>query len=317
MENKRYRIGVDLGGTTIKVGIVDANDRIVAKISDETRTERPWQDIAKNIVDLVFSLLKTLNIQLEDCEKMGIGSPGMIDHIKGVVVFSNNFGWDYVPLIQELNRFIDLPTKIANDADCATLGETVAGAGKGLKYVVMLTLGTGVGGGVVANSVLQQGSAAGGMELGHTLLMLDGEECTCGRRGCVEAYASATAIIKQARRAAKTDPSSLLYELCSNDLNNLNGAIIFKAAAKNDPTAERVVGDYIRYLGETIINFINIWRPEVVLLGGGISNAGDDLLIPLNKYVAPRCYAGERGFVPKIDVATLRNDAGIIGAASL
>lgn len=317
MAEKQYRIGVDLGGTTIKVGIVDANNRIMAKVSDDTRPERPWQELIKNIADLILALRKMLNINIEDCEKIGVGSPGMIDHTNGIVVFSNNLNWDYVPLAQELNRYIELPVLVANDADCAALGETVAGTGEGLKHVVLLTLGTGVGSGVVVNGVLEQGSAAGAMEIGHTLLMLDGEDCTCGRRGCFEAYASATALIRQAKRAAKTNSKSLMYELCANDLNNMNGIIVFKAANRGDETAQRVISDYIRYLGEGIINCINIWRPEIILLGGGISNAGEALLEPLNKYIAPRCFAGERGFVPTVQVASLGNDAGIIGAASL
>ncbi|MDL2324506.1 ROK family protein [Ruminococcaceae bacterium OttesenSCG-928-A16] len=317
MAKKPYRIGVDLGGTNIKVGIVDEQDRILAKKSVKTRAERPWQEVAKDIAELAMRLLAELKIDISECEKMGVGSPGMIDHINGVVVFAGNFNWDDIPLVTELRRYFSLPITLANDANCAALGETVAGAGKGARHVVLITLGTGVGGGVVADGILQQGGAAGGMELGHTLLMLDGEECTCGRRGCFEAYASANALARQGRRAAKTDSKSIMHEMCKGDLSNMNGAIPFKAAQKGDKTAQRVVDDYIRYLGEGLINCINVWRPEKVLLGGGISNEGAPLINPLNEYVRPRCFAGERGFVPHIEIAALGNDAGIIGAAAL
>lgn len=317
MAEKQYRIGVDLGGTNIKVGIVDEKNRIIGKKSAKTLADRPWQAVAKDIAQLVTDLLADLGIDLSECEKMGIGSPGMIDHANGVVVFAGNFNWDDVPLVAELRRYIDLPITLANDANCAALGETVAGAGKGARHVVLITLGTGVGGGVVVDGVLQHGGAAGGMELGHTLLMMDGEECTCGRRGCFEAYASASALARQARRAAKNDSKTMMRELCRGDLNSMNGAIPFKASQKGDKTAQRVVDDYIRYLGEGIINCINVWRPDKVLLGGGISNEGAPLIDPLNEYVRPRCFAGERGFVPHVEVAALKNDAGIIGAAAL
>lgn len=317
MAKKPYRIGVDLGGTNIKVGIVDEQNHILGKKSTKTLASRPWQEVAKDISQVTFALLGELKIDVDDCEKLGVGSPGMIDHANGVVVFAGNFDWDDVPLVAELRRYFELPISIANDANCAALGETVAGAGKGAGHVVLLTLGTGVGGGVVANGVLQHGGAAGGMELGHTLLEMDGEKCTCGRRGCLEAYASASALARQARKAAEKDPKSLMHKMCGGDLSTMNGAIPFRAARQGDKTAQRVVDTYIRYLGEGLVNFINIWRPEKVLLGGGVSNEGAPLIDPLNEYVRPRCFAGERGFVPHIEVAALKNDAGIIGAAAL
>lgn len=317
MAEKKYRIGIDLGGTNIKVGIVDEEERIVGKKSGKTKAERPWQQVVEDMASLSKALLRELDIQVEECEKMGIGSPGMIDHNAGVVTFAGNFNWSNIPLVAEMRRYFDLPIRLSNDANCAALGEVRAGAGKGCNHVVLITLGTGVGGGVVAGGILQEGGFAGGMELGHTLLVMDGEGCTCGRLGCFEAYASASALARQARRAAEQDPASLMHEMCRGELANMNGAIPFKAAQKGDKVAQAVVDGYIKYLGEGLINCINIWRPEKVLLGGGISNEGEPLTVPLNKYVKPRCFAGEKGYVPPIEVAALGNDAGLIGAAAL
>ncbi len=315
---KKYRIGIDLGGTNIKVAVVDAEHNIVAKKSSKTKPmRRTWQDVVADMAALTATLLQEQGIAVDEVERLGVGSPGMIDHANGVVAFAGNFGWDDVPLLAELRRYFDMPMRLSNDANCAALGEVVAGAAKGARDVVLLTLGTGVGGGVIAAGALQEGGSAGGMELGHTLLVLDGEECTCGRRGCLEAYASASALARQARRAAKAHKDSLLHELCGHNLDNMNGAIPFKAAGAGDKAAQMVVDDYIRYLGEGVINCINVWRPEKVLIGGGISNEGDPLLVPLNAYVRPRAFAGERGYVAPIVRAALGNDAGLIGAAAL
>lgn len=317
MAEKKYRIGVDLGGTNIKVGVVDQDNIILGKKSVDTLADRTWQEVVADIAGAIKGMLGELSIGEDECEKIGIGSPGMIDHTNGVVVFAGNFNWVDVPILAEMRRYFTLPMRLANDANCAVLGEVVEGAAKGCRHVVMLTLGTGVGGGVVCDMILQEGGSAGAMELGHCLLVMDGEQCTCGRKGCLEAYASATALVRHAVEAAQANPDSKLNELCKGDLSKMNGKIPFEAARLGDTAAQQVVDFYIKSLGEGIINFINIWRPEKVLLGGGVSNEGDPLVVPLNEYVRPRCFAGERGYVAPIEVAALVNDAGLIGAAAL
>ena len=317
MSEKRYRIGVDLGGTTIKVGLLDENGQLLGKKSGETDPyNRTWQEVVGDMALLIRALLEEKGITEEDCVSIGVGSPGMIDHENGKVVFAGNFNWIDVPLLAELGKHFTLPMRLANDADCAVLGEVVAGAAKGAKHVVLFTLGTGVGSGVVVDGRLQ-GGGPGGMEYGHTVIEMDGEACTCGQRGCIEAYASATALIRDAKRAAEKDKSSNLWELCGGDLSNMNGMIPFKAAQAGDETAQGVVDNYIRYVGIATINAVNIWRPEKVLLGGGIANEGDPLIIPVNDYVRTRVFAGERGAVPLITRAALGNDAGLYGAAAL
>lgn len=318
MADQKYRIGIDLGGTNIKVGVIGPDNAIIAKKSSKTKPiGRPWQDVVADMARLTKDLLAEENITLDQCEKLGIGSPGMIDHVNGVVVFAGNFDWQDVPLLTEMRRYFDLPLRLSNDANVAVLGEAVAGAAKGAKDVVMLTLGTGVGGGVVANGVLQEGGAAGGMELGHTIIMMDGAQCTCGQKGCIEAYASATGLIREAREAAQADKGSALWALCDGDLQNMNGAIPFKAMRQGDAAAKGVVERYVAYVGTAVINFINIWRPEKVLLGGGVANEGDPLIIPVNEYVRPRVFAGDKGYIAPVMQAALGNDAGLIGAAAL
>lgn len=318
MADQKYRIGIDLGGTNIKVGIIGVDNAIIAKKSGKTKPiGRPWQDVVADMARLTKDLLAEENITLDQCEKLGIGSPGMIDHLNGVVVFAGNFDWQDVPLITEMRRYFNLPLRLSNDANVAVLGEAVAGAAKGAKDVVMLTLGTGVGGGVVANGVLQEGGAAGGMELGHTIIMMDGAQCTCGQKGCIEAYASATGLIREAREAAQRDKSSALWALCGGDLDNMNGAIPFKAMRQGDVAAQGVVDRYVSYVGTAVINFVNIWRPEKVLLGGGVANEGDPLIVPVNEFVRPRVFAGDKGYIAPVMQAALGNDAGLIGAAAL
>lgn len=312
-----YRVGIDLGGTNIKVGIVDDLNQILIQDSVPTKAERPYQEVLKDMAELVMSLTKKMNIKPNELLGIGIGSPGTIDAKNGVVVYSNNFGWENVPVTKELGKYFTCPIRISNDANCATLGEVRAGAARETRNVILLTLGTGVGGGIVIDGNIFEGAHAGGAELGHTSLILGGELCTCGRKGCVESYTSATALIRDARRAAKNHPESKMNMLCKGDIANMDGRIPFEAAQNGDAIAGEVINNYISYLGEAIINFVNIFRPDVVLLSGGICNQGDKLTVPLSKYIEKGCFAGDKAYVPEVRCATLGYHAGIIGAANL
>ena len=312
-----YRVGIDLGGTNIKAGIVDEKNEILIQDSVPTLTERPYQEVLKDMADLVLELAKRLSMDVKEMEGIGIGSPGTIDAEKGIVVYSNNFGWENVPVAQELGRYFTCPIRISNDANCATLGEVKAGAAVETRNVVLLTLGTGVGGGVVLDGKIFEGAHAGGVELGHTSLIFGGEPCTCGRKGCVEAYTSATALIRDAKRAAKQHPDSVMHMLCKGDIDNMNGKIPFDAALQGDKAATEVSENYIMYLGEAITDFVNIFRPDVVLLSGGICNQKERLTKPLSEYIKKSCFSGDKAYVPEVRCATLGYHAGIIGAANL
>lgn len=312
-----YRAGIDLGGTNIKVGIVDEKQQILLADSIPTNAKRHYTEIAKDMANLVKDLLERLNLREEALSGVGIGSPGTVDAKNGIVVFSNNIVWENVPLAEEVGRYFSCPIKISNDANCAALGEVMAGAAKEYKNAILLTLGTGVGGGIVLDGSVFEGAHAGGAELGHTNLIFGGEACTCGRKGCVEAYVSATALIRDAKRAAEKYPLSLLNTLCEGESENMNGKIPFDAAKAGDLAAKEVVENYIMYLGEAITDVVNIFRPDVVLLSGGVCNQKENLTEPVNAYISKKCFAGEKAFIPLVKCAELGNDAGIIGAANL
>ena len=316
LEKQRYRIGIDLGGTNIKAGVVDEGDEIIATSKRKTLVERPWQEIVKDIAATAQDAVAKAGLSLDDCVGVGMGSPGTVDSARGVIVFSNNFFWENIPFAEEFRKYIPLPLHITNDANCAALGEVVAGAAKGCKSAVLLTLGIGVGGGVVIDGKLFEGGP-GGAELGHTTLIAGGEPCTCGRRGCIESYCSATALVREANRAADEHPESLLARLRRENGGEMNGILPFDAARRGDGIAKAVVDQYVEWLGEAITNFINIFRPEMILISGGICGEGKALTDPLNAYARQYAFSGERIFIPPVVPAKLGNDAGIIGAASL
>ena len=307
-----YTIGVDLGGTNIEVGVVDENHSINAQSHTPTLAKRPASEVLDDIARCVRAAAQSAGLRLEDIRALGIGSPGTCDAEKGAVLNAHNLGWFGVPVRDELSRRLGLSVHLGNDADCAALGETVAGAARGCSDVLMVTLGTGIGGGIVAGGRVYAGYRSLGGEIGHMCIAMDGESCTCGERGCWEAYASATALIHRGEVAASARPDSAL---CA--LRPLDGLKIFTAANDGDPVAEKVVSEYIRCLGVGLVNMINVLYPEIVLLGGGISRQGERLLAPLREHIASHFFVGLRGVMPRLELASLGPAAGIIGAAAL
>lgn len=312
-----YRIGIDLGGTNIKIGIVNEENKIVAKTSLPTFAERPYQQILEDMGLAALHLLEDNDILLEECVSVGVGCPGIVDAKTGVVVYSNNIVWKDVPVVQELGKYINLPIAVSNDANCAALGEVLAGAAKDCQNAVLLTLGTGVGSGIIIEGKIFEGGYFGGAEFGHTVIVSDGEECTCGRKGCFEAYASATALIRDTKRAILDNPNCLMNRLRQNNLDKVNGQLAFEAMKQGDEVAKVVVENYMKYLSIGIANLINIFRPDKVLIGGGVCNQGKLLTEAINEYIRENCFGGAMVFVPEVQVAELGNDAGIIGAAGL
>ncbi len=311
-----YRIGIDLGGTNIKAGIVSETNELLASYSCKTLVERPWRDVVTDMAMAAGKAAEKLGITLVDCVSCGVGSPGTVDASTGVVVYSNNFDWENIPLGETLSDLMDMPVKVSNDANCAALGECVAGAAKDVSSAVLLTLGTGVGGGVVFDGKVFEGGP-GGAELGHICVKDGGEMCTCGRAGCLEAYASATALIREASRAAAAHPESKMNELLPQYHNEMNGIIPFSAAQSGDAAAQTVIDAYIDWLGKGIVDLVNIFRPEVVLLAGGVCAQGENLTAPLTAFVKANAFGGARVKAPAVKIAALGNDAGILGAANL
>ncbi|MCD7709700.1 MAG: ROK family protein [Clostridiales bacterium] len=307
-----YRIGIDIGGTNIKAGIIDGDNIILEEDSIPTRVGQSWQKIVSDMASLANRLAGKRKIS-----GVGVGCPGIVDASRGIVFYSNNLGWEFVPLADELSKYFQCFVRISNDANCAALGEVCAGAAKGAKSAVLLTLGTGVGSGIIVDGQIFEGAHAGGAELGHTNLICGGEPCTCGRRGCVEAYVSATALIRDARRAAEADESSKLNALCGGDLSKMDAKIPFDAAEAGDRAANAVIERYLAYLGEAVVDVANIFRPDVVLLSGGVSAQGDRLTGPVTAYMKKYAFGGKRAFLPDVRIASLGNHAGIVGAANL
>lgn len=312
-----YRLGIDLGGTNIVAGVVDDNYKIVSVGKRKTNCPRPAEDIVKDMAAASNEAIAKAGLKTEDIRSFGIGSPGAIDPIKGEVTYAANLGFKNLPITRMLKESMGVDFYIENDANAAAYGEYIAGAGKGFKNLVAITLGTGVGGGVIIDGKIFSGSNYAGAELGHTVIAMDGQACSCGRLGCWEAYASATALIRQTKQAMVRYPDSIMWQLCNNDINKVGGKTAFDAMREGDRAGKIVVDKYIQYIAVGIANNINIFQPDVICIGGGISKEGDTLIKPIKDYVDGENFA--RNFEKKTEIKTaaLGNDAGIIGAAFL
>lgn len=310
-------LGIDLGGTNIAAGVVDEQGHILKKHSVKTNTDQPFADLVSDIARTAYQTVELAGLEMGEISSVGLGTPSLINPETNLLVNANNLGWRNVPLPQELGKHFPIPLYIRNDADCAALGEVLAGAAREYENALMITLGTGLGGGVILNRRIFNGCDHMGAELGHTKLVYGGVQCTCGQYGCVESYASATALIRQAKEAVLAHPESRMAALCSGDLSRMDARIPFAAAQEGDRTAGRVVDQYISYLAAGLSSFVVIFRPQVILIGGGISNEGERLLGPLNEKLFQCTYGAEEIGVPPVIRAQLGNDAGIIGAALL
>lgn len=311
-----YFIGVDLGGTSIKAAVVSEEGKILIKDSVPTYAERSSGEILKDMAMLIKDLIAEAGLKEEQITSIGVGSPGTPDVENGVLLYANNFAdFNNAPIRSELQKYFDMPVYLENDANVAALGESLVGAGQGYKNCVAITLGTGVGSGIIINGKIYGGSFHGGAEFGHMVIEAGGEPCTCGRKGCWEAYSSATAIIRDGRVAAARNPKSLINEYVDGDLSEVNAKVVFDAYHAGDESAIAVVKRYIRYLAVGVVNTINTLEPEVLVIGGGVSAQRDNLLNPLKEEVNSETYGGESKTILKI--AELGNDAGVIGAALL
>ncbi len=311
-----YFIGVDIGGMSVKAGLVDEKGNILLKDTAVTRARASAEEIVADIAALVRKVAEAGGVGLSELGGIGVGSPGSVDDAAGVIRYSCNINFERTPIVALLGDALGVKNvKVSNDANCAALGETMFGAGRGAKNSVTVTLGTGVGTGIVVDGRLLTGNRSAGAEGGHVIIKAGGEKCGCGKRGCFEAYASATALMSRTARAVERHPESLLAQVAKE--RGIDGKTAFIAAKQGDKTAKRVINDYIRYVGIGLVGFANVFYPEVFIIGGGISKEGDALILPLKEFVKKNAYGAE--FNPPIDVvaATLGNDAGIIGAAAL
>lgn len=312
-----YYIGVDLGGTNIAAGIVNQEGIILYKDSVPTGSGGSAA-IAERIGKLVDGLLEHEGIKLEELSAMGVGVPGTANQETGLVEYANNLGMEDEPFLQMLrSRFPGVLLAFENDANAAAYAEYRLGTAKGASSMIMVTLGTGIGGGMIFGGELFEGINYAAGEFGHFTIKYDGLPCNCGRRGCFEKYASATALVEQTKEAMEKHPESELWQLCGGNPDQVDGKVLFEGVRKGDRTAKEVLDTFTGYLGTGIIDLVNIFQPEIICLGGGISKAGELLTTPVQKMMARESYTRMSKRRPKIVTASLGNDAGIIGAALL
>lgn len=310
-----YRIGIDLGGTNIGIGMLDGQRRILAEDSIPTGIPCGPKELAARIAGQVSLLLKRQSVSSDQIEAAGIGIPGTVDPELGVVEYANNLDFVHVPFRDMLASYFPFSFHAVNDAKAAAWGEYIEGAGKGASSMVMLTLGTGVGGAVIFEGRILDGFRYGAGEFGHMVIEKNGRPCTCGRRGCLEAYASASALVSDGRREMERCRDSCLWQMTGHDIQRLNGKMIAQAAKEGDEAAVCAWNRLIGYLAEGTANVINMLQPEILCIGGGLSEAGEQLLEPLRKAVKPLIYSRESERTTTIRGAGLGNKAGVIGAA--
>lgn len=308
-----YNIGIDLGGTGIKVGVVDENYNIIGRSKAATNMPRPAFEIMDDIAKACFAAVEDAGIEYDQIENIGIGSPGTINSETGILEFSGNLDLHKYPLKNELEHRLKKTVFIENDANAAAFGENLAGAAKGAKNAIAITLGTGVGSGIIIDGKIYSGFNYAGAEFGHTVIVHHGRQCNCGRRGCWEVYASASALIYQTQVAMLDNPTSELWELVDHDLDRVDGKTAFDAMRLGDPTGIEVVHKYVSYVACGIVNAINIFQPDIVCIGGGISKEGENLMTPLRTYIKTERFSKYSDKQTKFVAATLGNDAGIIG----
>ena len=309
-------IGIDLGGTGIKAGVVDENGNIILKDSCPTGAERGYGAVIQDMAMLAIDVARRSGHRMDEIKAIGIGLPGVMDPRTGRVLFCTNLGWHDVPIIEEMAKYTDKPVFVDNDATVAGLAESVAGVSAGCRDSLFVTLGTGVGGGVILGGKVFSGSHGVASEIGHMVTVADGEMCTCGVRGCWERYASATALIREGRKLCGANPDTALLKAVDGDLKAITAKHVIDLAKAGDPDCMGLFDNYVHHLCVGLVNLINLYDPEVIALGGGVSHAGQFLLdavrakLPAMVFFKPMTYAS-------IELAKLTNDAGIIGAAML
>ena len=311
-----YYSGIDIGGMSIKVGIVNENGEILINRAIATDSSSGFSVMVSNMATLIKELLLELSIKENDLSGIGIGIPGVADSKKGIVTTAVNIGWRNVNVVEEFHKYFKMPVRISNDANCAALGEQRFGAAKGKSDVIMVTLGTGVGAGIIIDGKLIEGNGSAGAEAGHMIINMHGLPCACNGHGCWEQYASATALIRQTKLAMAKNPTSLMHDVFK-EKGKVSGRTAFIAAERGDRAGQEVVDEYISYVSVGLIGLGNVLHPEVFVIGGGISHEKERLTAPIKRYLDN--YIAISGFYPEIDVvpASLGNDAGIIGAAAL
>ena len=311
-----YTIGIDLGGTTMTAGLVNEDYEIVGKITWATRLPRPAEDLEKAMADLCREVAKQNGVDFSEVRYVGIGTPGSVNFTTGFVGYNTNFNYYDWNLGTDLEAPLGCKVYVENDANAAAFGEYIAGGAKGYKDAVVITLGTGIGSGIILDGKILRGFNFAAGEMGHTVIVKDGRKCNCGRHGCWERYASARALSEDTKAAMREHRDTIMWDLVK-DIDHVNAKTSFDAMEKGDALAKQVVENWMEYVGCGIANVVNTFEPEVICIGGGVSNQGETLLGPVRAYVEKETHDITTGRIPEIRACVLRNDAGVIGAAAL
>lgn len=311
------RIAVDMTSRQVQAALLDVEHNCLAKETLQIKKDEAYQVTIQKIGAVILKMLENQELSIDNCIGIGAGLPGTIDQKRGRVIYSNNIRWKDVPFAEELQKYIPLPVYMNNNANCTAIGEMVKGAARNYKNIVLFTVGNGVGGSVILNGEIFEGRIPGGSEIGHMSIQMDGELCTCGRRGCLEAYVSIPALLKMTKELMLSDEASLLWKLCRGELENVTEHMIFRAAGEHDQTAEKIVKRYIRCFGAGITNITNIFRPDLILLSGSLFTSNSFLLKELHAYISRECFGSSGTGVPDVKEAGAGDEAGLIGAANL
>ena len=309
-------IGIDVGGMSIKAGLVDEEGNILFKHSCPTGVERGYVAVIRDIAQLGLATVEKAGRRMDEVKAIGIGIPGIMDQRTGIIPFCTNLAWHDVPIIEEMKQYTDLPVYVDNDATVAGLAESVKGVSAGTKDSVFVTLGTGVGGGVIMNGKVFSGAHGVASEIGHMVTVAGGLPCTCGKRGCWERYASATALIRAGRVLCAEKPSCTLMKHVDGDIRTITAKDVIDLAMAGDADCVKIFDDYIYHLVVGLTNLINVYDPEVIVLGGGVSHCGDFLLNAVRSLLPKYVFFKSMPYA-RVELARLTNDAGIIGAAML
>ncbi len=314
---EKYIIAIDLGGMSAKGAIFSLDGELLQEDKVKTCAACGFEGTVRDLAMLSKRLVEKIGASMDEVVAIGMGAPGVVDSNEGVILRWSNFGWVNAPLAERLSGLTGKPVYVANDANVAALGESKFGATAKYQSSILLTIGTGVGGGMVFDGKLIEGFRSAGAELGHITIREGGLPCACGRRGCYEKYASATALIQQTRSAMAEDLNSEMWKIVEGKMEKVDGRTAFAAARLGDKTAQKVIRQFVGYLSEGIADFVNILRPEAIVLGGGIANEGEALFVPLREAVDSRTYIAMDIVPLKIVGAKLGNRAGVYGAYAL
>lgn len=313
---KKYIVGIDLGGTTIQTVLTDEDYNIVTKYKSDTLAEEGPAAVIGRMMDAIDHVLEESNLSKKDLLGIGLGIPGLMDIEKGISLFAGNLSWENIQVLQPFKDRFQVPVYMDNDVRVNALGEWYFGAGRGVKNMVLITLGTGVGAGIIIDGKMLRGPQSAAGEVGHMIIVEDGPACTCGSRGCLEVFASATGMMRRCKELMLENRDSLLWQMCEGDIDKVRTYMIDKAHDQGDKVGLQVMAETAYYLGIGLTNVVNIFNPELVVIGGGVSKAGERLLGPAREFVNKRAMVVQRQHY-KLVAAQMLDEAGMLGACTL